>query len=224
MLLNLNFDVMLKFLFRPSRTFLSLLLIFPLFSFAQQMKIKNNYAGVLSVGGRSTISTFNDGKWGDIGIGSGGQFMLQASNRVNTAWFFDYITGGVGNFANKTDYHIGWSVMYYLVPSNAEKTPAFQPYVLAGHCFDYANIKDNSHTDNFAERWSSAVQGGLGTHINLSSRFDLNLQGQYMIHLGNDIDAEQENGAVVFHKNAGVNLQGHILITLGVNYKVADLW
>jgi hypothetical protein len=28
----------------------------------------------------------------------------------------------------------------------------------------------------------------------------------------------------VFHKNSGVNLQGHILITVGVNFKIADLW
>lgn len=189
------------------------------------MKIKNTYSGVLSVGGRSTISTFNDGKWGDIGIGSGGQFMIQASNRVNTAWFFDYITGGVGGFANRTDYHIGWSVMYYLVPSSTEKTPKFQPYILAGHCFDYSNFKDNIDNTHFIERWSSAVQAGLGTHINLSKRFDLNVQGQYMIHLGNDIDAEKKaDGTVLFTKNSGVNLQGHILITIGVNYKITDLW
>jgi len=217
---------MLKSFFIPLRAGLFFLLLFPLFSHSQELPLKNNYGGVLSIGGRSTISTFNDGKWGDIGIGSGGQFMLQASNRINTAWFFDYITGGIGDFANKTDYHIGWSVMYYLVPSSTEKTPKFQPYILAGHCFDYANIKDNTDNTNFAERWSSAVQAGLGTHVNLSQRFDITLQGQYMIHLGNDIDVEKNatTGKVEFHKNAGVNLQGHILITIGVNYKIADLW
>ena len=216
---------MLKSFFIPKRTGLLFLLLFPLFSHSQEMKIKNTYSGVLSVGGRSTISTFNDGKWGDIGIGSGGQVMIQASNRVNTAWFFDYITGGVGDFANRTDYHIGWSVMYYLVPSSTEKTPKFQPYILAGHCFDYSNFKDNTDNTHFIERWSSAVQAGLGTHINLSKRFDLNVQGQYMIHLGNDIDAEKKaDGTVLFTKNSGVNLQGHILITIGVNYKIADLW
>ena len=227
--LNPNFAAMLHYASIPKRLGSFFFLLFPLLISAQVpiaigMKIKNNYGGVLSFGGRSTISTFNDGQWGDIGIGSGGQFMLQVSNRINTAWFFDYITSGVGDYANKTDYHIGWSVMYYLIPSSAENTTKIQPYVLAGHCFDYANIKDNK-TDNFAERWSSAVQGGLGTHFNLSQRFDVNLQGQYMIHLGNDIDTRKEpDGTAVFTKNAGVNLQGHILITLGVNYKVGDLW
>ncbi|MGZ3861788.1 MAG: hypothetical protein ACXVPN_00110 [Bacteroidia bacterium] len=186
--------------------------------------MKNSYSGVFSMGARSTISTFNDGKWQNAGTGAGGQFFIQATNRVNTAWFFDYITSGVGDYANRTDYHIGWSVMYYLVPSNAEKAPKIQPYILAGHCFDYSNFKDNTDNNNFAERWSSAAQAGIGTHFNLTNRFDLNVQGQYMIHLGNDIDAEKENGVVVFKQDPGVNLQGHILFTIGVNYKLADLW
>jgi opacity protein-like surface antigen len=223
---------MLKFFSIPCRAILTFFLVCSLFSSAQEMKIKKNFGGVLSVGGRSTLSTFNDGKWGDIGTGSGGQFLVQLSNRINTAWFFDYITGGVGDFANKTDYHIGWSVMYYLIPNTSvteddtviTKTPKIQPYILAGHCFDYSNIKDNTNNTNFAERWSSAVQAGLGTHFNLTNRLDVNVQGQYMIHLGNDIDAQKVNDKVVLTKNPGVNLQGHILITVGVNFKIADLW
>lgn len=186
------------------------------------LRIKNNYGGVLSVGARNVFSTFNDGVWANMGTGTGGQFMLQFSNRVNTAWFFDYITSGVGNYANRTDYHIGWSVMYYLVPS--DKMPKWQPYVLAGHCFDYSNIKDNSNDANFKERWSSAVQAGFGTHYNFTSRLDASLQAQYMIHLGNDIDTEYENGKVNFISKNGVNLEGHLLITLSVNFKLADLW
>jgi hypothetical protein len=194
----------------------------PVLFYGQELNIKKNYGGVFSLGGRSTVSTFNDGVWGNTGMGTGGQVLLQLSDRVNTAWFADYITGGVGNFANRTDYHIGWSVMYYLVPSSAGKL--IQPYVLAGHCFDYSNFRDNQDNSHFAERWSSAVQAGFGTHFNLTKRFDVMLQGQYMIHLGNDIDATQENGVAVFKKENGVNLEGHILITLGVNYKIADLW
>lgn len=199
------------------------LLFSPLFSFAQ-LKLKNNHGGVLAIGGRSVLSTFNDGTWGDMGTGAGGQFFLQFSDRVNTAWFLDYITTSVGSFANRTDYHIGWSVMYYLVPSNAEKTPKLQPYILAGHCFDYSMVKDNTRENNFKERWSSAVQAGFGTHYNFTSRLDASLQAQYMVHLGNDFDAELENGAVLFKDQDGINLEGHVLITLSVNYKIADLW
>jgi len=115
---------MIKLLSKAACSFALLLL--PLFSFSQ-LKMKNNYGGVLSVGGRSVLSTFNDGEWGNMGTGAGGQFMLQFSDQVNTAWFFDYITTGVGNFANRTDYHIGWSVNYYFVPFNSIKITKMQP-------------------------------------------------------------------------------------------------
>ncbi len=207
-----------------------LLICLPFISLSQAeskpgiLKLKNNFGGVLSVGGRSVFSTFNDGTWGDMGTGAGGQFMLQFSDRVNTAWFFDYITTSVGNFANRTDYHIGWSVMYYLIPSSLEKTPRVQPYILAGHCFDYSNIKDNTDNGNFKERWSSAVQAGFGTHYNFTTRLDASLQAQYMIHLGNDFDAHYENQKVIFEDLNGINLEGHLLFTLSLNYKIADLW
>ena len=59
---------------------------------------------------------------------------------------------------------------------------------------------------------------------NFSKRFEMYLQAQYMIHLGNDIDASQVNGQAVFIKEQGVNLVGHILISVGINCKIADLW
>lgn len=188
------------------------------------LKLKNNYGGVLSLGGRAVASTFNDGAWGDFGTGMGGQLMLQFSDRVNTAWFFDYISAPVSRYANRTDYHIGWSVMYYLVPSSVEKTPRFQPYVLAGHCFDYTNLRDNLNESNFKERWSSAVQAGLGTQFNFTPRFDAGLQAQYMMHLGNHVHARSNNGLVEFASEKGGYLEGHLLLTLSLNYKVADLW
>ena len=201
-----------------------ILLLFPFILYAQDLKVKKTYGGMFSLGVRSVASNFNDGSWENAGFGSGGQFYIQANNRVNTAWFFDYIKGGIGNYANRTDYHIGWSVMYYLVPSSTEKLVKFQPYILAGHCFDYTNLKDNSNQNNFAERWSSAIQAGLGSHYNLSKRFDLYLQAQYMIHLSNDIDADKVNNVVVFTNENRINLVGHILISFGINYKITDLW
>ena len=38
-------------------------------------------------------------------------------------------------------------------------------YVLAGHCFDYSKQQSIAEPENFAERWSSAVQAGLGLAI-----------------------------------------------------------
>ena len=178
-----------------------------------QQKDKGNKtfsSGVFSLGGRSTWSLFND-QGSKPGSGVGGQFRLQFADQINSDWFFDYITSPVGNYANRTDYHIGWSVLFYPM-KNPQKMPLFRPYILAGHCFDYTNIRDNKNADHYAERWSSAVQCGIGTHINLTERFDLSLTSQYMIHLGNEIDSRVENDQGAFaHAGGAKHQRGFVL-------------
>jgi hypothetical protein len=201
-----------------------LLLLFCLFglnSFAQPLNIINNYGGLISLGVRTTLSTFNHGQFGNTGMGVGGQFRLQFADRVNSDWFFDYITGDIEDYASRTDYHIGWSVLFY--PTKKTDVIA-RPYILAGHCFDYTRLVDNSDPNNFMERWSSAVQGGAGVHFNLSQRLDLSVASQYMIHLGNHVDAHLHGGEVEFHSEKGASLEGHLLFHAGINYKIADLW
>jgi hypothetical protein len=181
-------------------------------------------SGVISLGARTTASIFNEGASGN-GFGMGGQFRVQFGNHVNSDWFMDYITEPVGDFANRTDLHIGWSVLYYPTKYNAERPAFLRPYILAGHCFDYTIIRDNVNPYNFAERWSSAVQTGLGTHFNLTKRLDVSLTTQYMIHLGNDVLAEgRTNGTVIITEEEGASLEGHLLTTLSMNFKIADLW
>ena len=80
---------------------------------AQDIQLKNNQGGLLSLGVRSTISAFNDSKTNNFGKGIGGQFRMQLSERVNTDWFFDYLTSDIGSVAHRSDYHIGWSVLFY---------------------------------------------------------------------------------------------------------------
>lgn len=188
---------------------------------AQPLNLKNNYGGVVSLGVRTTISTFNHGQFNNTGTGVGGQFRLQFSDRVNTDWFFDYLTGDIEDYASRTDYHIGWSVLFYPTKKTDVKV---RPYVIAGHCFDYTLLVDNSNQNNFIERWSSAVQGGAGVHFNLSQRLDLSVASQYMIHLGNHIGAHREGNVVEFHSEKGASLEGHLLFHVGINYKIADLW
>lgn len=196
-----------------------------------------NPAGMLSLGGRTTVSLFNDHKNEMTGTGVGGQFRLRFSDAVNTDWFFDYITSDILNYAHRTDYHIGWSVLFYPINHLAyfhqpkDFKPKFRPYILAGHCFDYSKIeaKDGiSPLDGalYAERWSSAVQAGLGTHLELSPRFDISLTGQYMMHLGNHIETDYDftSGTLSFHEHKGASLAGHLLVTLSLNYKIARLW
>ncbi len=175
---------------------------------------------MFSFGVRSTVSLFNDGDAKSFGTGSGGQFRIQLSDHVNTEWFYDYIAGNVGDFAHRTDQHIGWSVVLYLL----NQPKSWQPYFLVGHCFDYSLFIDNHHDNNSAERWSSAVQAGFGTHINLTNRFNFTTTLQYMIHLANDISTTNDNGNVTFQKQNGVDLIGHLLVNFSVNYKLSNLW
>ncbi|MCE2772451.1 MAG: hypothetical protein LW750_03275 [Bacteroidetes bacterium] len=67
--------------------------------------------GEISVGVRSTNSLFS-GHSGP-GVGFGGQMRLRLLEYVNTEWFADHITSGIGSVGNRTDYHIGWSVLFY---------------------------------------------------------------------------------------------------------------
>ncbi len=181
-------------------------------------------AGQFSLGMRSTASVFNDGSWRNFGMGVGGQFRIRFSDNVNTQWFFDYVNGTVGDFASRVDYHIGWNVMLYPQKNMQDNKYKFNPYFIAGHCFDYTNVKDKTDENNYAERWSSAVQAGLGVHYNLTQKFDISFETQYMIHLGTDIHAEKENGIVHIEKEKGVNLEGHVLMNLSLNYKIGKLW
>jgi len=212
-----------------------ILLIFTLtlgFCFFGQADRKYNPAGMLSLGGRTTVSLFNDHKNEMTGTGVGGQFRLRFSDAVNTDWFFDYITSDILNYAHRTDYHIGWSVLFYPINQldyfrqDGEFKPKFRPYILAGHCFDYSRIESKADATVYGERWSSAVQAGLGTHLELSPRFDLSLTGQYMIHLGNHIETDYDftTGVLSFSEHKGASLAGHVLVTLSLNYKIAKLW
>jgi hypothetical protein len=180
--------------------------------------------GTFSLGIRNTFSTFSDGDPKAFGSGIGGHFRLQVIDRVNTEWYADYITSNIYNQAHRDDYHIGWSVMYYLIKTKGF-TRKLTPYVVAGHCFDLTSIKINGENGERASRFSTAVQAGIGCHYNITPKFDISLCAQYMLHLGKELDAErQADGTLALetHKNAG--WEGHLLISLSMNYKIAQLW
>lgn len=195
--------------------------LFPFLGFSQPLNIKNSPSGIFSLGLRSTVSAFNGGESSSYGTGVGGQFRLQLAERINTEWFIDYITGSVGTFASRTDYHVGWSVMYYLTK---KADPIVKPYLVVGHCFDRTILTDNINFSNQISKNSSAIQAGAGVHIRLSERFDISLNTQYMMHLGEDVHAHYEDNEVHFEKEKGAGLEGHFLMHVGLNYKIADLW
>ena len=200
---------------------LFLLVLSPTILFSQELQLKNSRSGILSLGVRSTVSAFNGHEDESPGFGIGGQFRLQFADRVNSDWFVDYITSDISNVASRTDYHIGWSVLYYLTKDPATR---LRPYLLAGHCFDYTIFQDHSNFFLRKERFSSAVQAGGGVHFNLTPRLDLSLVTQYMLHLGNEIHTEVSNGHLEFHEEEGSSFEGHLLFHLSINYKLADLW
>ena len=178
---------------------------------------QNNTSGYLFAGIRSTFNVFSsDG----TGLGSGGQLRLQLSERVNTEWYADYISINVQNILRSIYYHIGWSVLYYYL----NKPTKLQPYILAGHCFDY-NRKTVIHNPEITRsRWGSAVQIGTGSHLNLSQYTDLSLTIQYMIHLTKELDYQRQNGTITIIEHSHAFLEGHLLITLSINYKLFRIW
>jgi hypothetical protein len=192
---------------------------------------KNNYLekGQLSLGLRTTTSVF--GHDPVPGLGVGGQFRLQILDYINTEWFADYITMDLKGAGTRNNTHIGWSVMFY-----PKKLNRFVPYVIAGHCFDYAKVTPLStpyddRSNEIISRWSSAVQAGLGTHYYLTDRFNMTFSAQYMMHLGNHLEYELEETANGWYldtaptaHNDGARLEGHILLTFSINYRIADFW
>lgn len=185
-------------------------------TYGQQVSAK----GWFSLGMRSTISTFShDG----TGLGTGGQFRIQMNNRVNTDWFADYISISIKNKVRSEYYHIGWSVLYYPF-KNLYYPKLLQPYVLAGHCFDYNKKTAINDATISKDRWGSAVQAGIGTHLNLTERFDVSLMAQFMIHLTKELEANIENEIVEIKMHEHNDLEGHLLLTASINYKIGRLW
>jgi hypothetical protein len=196
---------------------------------AQNRKPNKNVGGQFSLGVRSTASLFShEGQ--SAGTGVGGQFRIRFYEFLNSEWFADYIMSGVGDIGTRTDYHIGWSVMFYMPKQKPFKKYRPKPYFLAGHCFDYTRVEGNNpFYYSSASRWSSAVQSGFGTHIPFSERADLSFSAQYMIHLGKDIHSEEHtaaNGDKFLHaevdNDAGID--GHLFFTASLNIRIADLW
>ncbi|MBI1837359.1 MAG: hypothetical protein HYR91_08860 [Flavobacteriia bacterium] len=201
---------------------LSVLILFMtvvLQSMSQEL-VEKKHTGELNVGVRSTTSFFDNTNDGHPGMGTGGNFRIRLADRVNTDWFADYIFS-MNKYLKRADYHIGWSVMFY--PFNVQNK-GFRPYVLAGHCFDYTVLTQLSNNTNTANRWSSAIQGGLGTHYYFTERLDFVFQAQYMMHLGTHLETVVTNSNVHFLKEKGTLAEGHLLLTVGINYNLGKLW
>lgn len=206
------------------KKFLLVCLMLPLYAVAQEREHLDTESGYFQLGVRNTMSAFSDD--GATGFGYGGQFRIRVLSRVNTDWYADYITTNISNIARREDMHIGWSVLAY--PLNYQTTKGkLTPYILAGHCFDYTKVSKNN-SSLFKEKWSSAVQAGLGAHYNVTDRMDVSLTAQYMMHLGYDVHAEvvdlDGEKEVLITKEPIRGIEGHMLINLSLNVRLFDMW
>ena len=190
--------------------------------FAQDDKTNEvNLAGTFSLGTRNTFSMLNNDHV--IGKGIGGQIRLQMSDRINTEWFLDYITSHNKTYTSRNDYDFGWSIMYY-PGKEIHFDKLLQPFILAGHCFSYSKVTEQDNTVNYADRWTMAAHAGLGTHINITPRFDCSLSARYMLYFGKDIETTTENDKVIIEKEKFTTPYGHLLFSVSVNYKLFHLW
>jgi hypothetical protein len=188
---------------------------------SQNFISNKSFVGTFSAGTRNTVSMFNDDN--AVGIGIGGQSRIQFYDRLNTEWYFDYITSKNASYTYRNDYHIGWSVMLY-TKNNYQFDRLLQPYLIAGHCFDYSKVTEQNAKNNFADRLSMATQAGIGTHINITQKLDCSLSGQYMLHFGKEIETTIQGDEVIFEKQNFSRPDGHLLFTLSINYKFFHLW
>lgn len=205
---------------------------FAFFGFSQEDSPSQSLVqkGQFSLGMRQTTSLF--GHDNIPGLGVGGQMRWQIFDFMNTEWFADWINIDLDGAGTRNNAHIGWSVLFYPVRSGR-----IIPYAVAGHCFDYAKVTPFStpyldRSNDVVTRWSSAVQAGLGSHFFITDRFDVSVSAQYMLHLGNHLDYEIQNTGngpylethdhTTGSGNTGV--EGHVLITASLNYRIADLW
>ncbi|MEO6883681.1 MAG: hypothetical protein ABI199_06630 [Bacteroidia bacterium] len=195
-----------------------------LFSFSALAQ-KDSTSGQFSLGMRSTISTFTDA--GSAGLGSGGEFRIRVTKHMNTEWFADYINTNIQNLGFRRDGHIGWSVVFYL-DKNPLMVGKVTPYILAGQCFDYTKVYSD-YTNTSMNRWSAAAaQGGFGITYCITSRFDFSVLSQYMMHIGTNIITQVETNNLEQNylsvtKESGASLDGHLLITFSVNYRLGKL-
>jgi hypothetical protein len=189
---------------------------------SEQNKERDEGTGNFSLGTRNTISMFSHDA--ATGVGIGGQARFQFSDKLNSEWYADYIPSQT-NISHRDDYHIGWSLMYYF-GKNVRFDRVMQPYLIAGHCFDYSVVSQVGNSANNADRFSSATQAGAGTHFNISKRLDCSLAAQYMLHFGKEIEIDSgTNGSEVqIHRSEFAAPDGHFLLTVSFNYKLVNFW
>ncbi len=198
-------------------------------SFAQAKKDSvPDQTGFLSMGARNSVGIFtSNGKY-FVGTGAGGQFALRIAKNFNSHWFADWIVSNIDNKAQRFDFHSGFSMMPEVFSPRIGKTH-LALFPLGGICIDYTKFSlttGNNYTNGptFLERYSFAVQAGLGATVPLSKRLDFSFEAHYMLHIGTDVDININDQGVILEKKSGTNLEGHLFFAISMDYKLFRLW
>jgi opacity protein-like surface antigen len=195
----------------------------------------NSKKGELSLGIRSTGSIFS-ASGNNFGIGAGWQLRYRMSEKFNTEWFADWITTDINGLGQRYDAHIGESMIIYPFNKVGVKN-TFTPYIMGGFCGDYTKIETNLYFDDIEnsyiteskDRWSFATQLGIGTHYNITEKFDISFSSQYVLHFGADLHSESETNSLGqeylhIHQEEGGGLEGHWFLTISANFVFFDLF
>ena len=184
------------------------------------MRLKWTNSGVLTIGIRTGVVLSTDNSGWNIGQGMGLQARIMATSHINTEWYFEYFHGGYTSQAVRTDGHIGGLVLLY--PQHRLQRVA--PFLAIGPNADYVKLRERVNKENFVSRWSLAAQSGIGMHINLTRRSDMTIATMYMLHFGQELVLPLEDASVITIPSSGSGLDGHFVVNVSFNYKIADLW
>jgi hypothetical protein len=220
-----------------SRKNITIVLIFsllPLLLKAQEEK-KNETVfdpvGYLSMGSRNCFSSFFSNGKAFVGTGAGGEFGLRIAKDFNSHWFADWIVSNVDNLAQRYDFHSGFSMMPEILSSRVG-SKRLSMFPLAGICIDYTkfsitNGKNTTGGPTWLERYSFAVQAGVGVTLPVSDRLDVSLEAHYMLHIGTCLGIDLKGDEVrllQMQPQQSLCLEGHYVLALSMDFKLFKLW
>lgn len=184
------------------------------------MRYKHDQDGTFSIGIRSGLSFESSADGLNMSQGLGMQFRIMPTKRINTEWFAESYHGPYGDLGVRTDTHIGALALLY--PQRRMQRVA--PFLAVGPNADFIKIRDRLNKNNFESRWCIGAQAGIGFHINMTYRFDMTVSTQYMLHFGQTVALQLDDGNIIYLPHDGSGLDGHLLFNISFNYKMADLW
>ncbi len=199
---------------------LLLLLTLPYLLMAQKpMKVKYTKAGIFSLGMRLPFGFASSPGVLNVAQGLGIESRIQLGKHYNSEYYGDYLLSKFGDSAVRSTGHIGASFLLY----PQDKLRRVQPFVFVGPDANFEKIRQQTNAANAASRWNFAAHAGLGMHLNVSWRSDITLSSAYMLHFGKKIDIQSLEDESVF-LTQGNGIDGHLLLTISMNFKIVGLW